>query len=123
MNYIISPWIVKIVQEMLQKFELVYNGNMNKTERGLVQGSWLSSVLFNLFINDLLKEYRIQEIETRGHADDIVCIWESKAQAINAIEVMKKWSTENIMEINPSKSGIMRMMRGNGKWFIINNTL
>ena len=29
--------------------------------------------------------------------------------------------TENRMEVNPCKFGIMRVMRRKGKWFIINN--
>ena len=122
-KYKISSWLVQIEQEMLQKFELVYGGKVIKTERGLVQGSWLSPVLFNLFINDLLKEFRDQEIEARGYADDIVCIWESKTQAIKAIEVMRKWTIGNGMEVNQSKSGIMRVLKRKGKWFVINNSL
>ena len=39
---------------MLYKFTLIYEGKKNKTQRGLIQGSVLSPLLFNLIINDLM---------------------------------------------------------------------
>ena len=102
---------MQIVQNMLHIFKLEYNNITINTERWLVQCSCLFPVLFNLFINDLIIIFRTSKIEARGYADDIVWIWESKAQAVRAIKVMNKWTEINRMEINAEKSGIMRVLK------------
>ena len=59
---------------MLNKFTLIYEDEKTKTYRGLVQGSILLPLLFNILINDLLVAFMINGIETRAYADDIACI-------------------------------------------------
>ena len=108
---------------MLEKFKLYYNSEEITTERGLVQGSILSPMLFNLFINNLLIALRIQGIYTLAYADDIAWVWRSLEETHKAIQIMKSWCTENSMKINESKSGILRILQRKVKWKGIKNEL
>ena len=56
---------------MLRKFKLNFNGETIHTNKGLVQGSVLSIILFNLFINDLIILLKINGTMVRAYADDI----------------------------------------------------
>ena len=46
--------IISTIKDMLDKFTFTFEGQHIKTERRLVQGSVLSPILFNLYINDLM---------------------------------------------------------------------
>ena len=48
MSFSIPFNIIYIIKDMLDKFTLTFEGQHIKTERGLVQGSVLSPILFNL---------------------------------------------------------------------------
>ena len=110
------PWnILKLLSRMLSKFKLTIGKETISTKRGLIQGSVLSPILFNLFINDLLITYEEENIITRAYADDIVWIWNSSEQTMKAIQIMKTWWENNGMAINGKKSGIMRILRRIGK--------
>ena len=49
------------------------------------------------------------------YADDIVCCWKDMHEIVTAIEVMKEWCIVNRMIVNPSKSGILRILNRKGK--------
>ena len=115
--------IIAIIKDMLDKFCLNYNGIKIKTEKGLVQGSTLSPLLFNLFINDLLNLLERWGIKTRAYADDTAWIWKNVQQWQEAIRIMKPWADENAMKINPTKSGILRILLKKSKIKKIQNEL
>ena len=98
-------------------------GEVIRTYRGLIQGSVISPILFNLFINDLLLRYEREKIQARAYADDIACICISIEQARKAIIIMKEWWETNKVKINETKSGLLGILKNSGKISIIINAM
>ena len=115
--------IVELINNMLMNFTLSIGKETIHTYRGLIQGSVLSSTLFNLFINDLMIIMHLNGIEARAYADDVVCIWTNLAQTKQAIQIMEQWCIKNEMKINERKSGILRILKKRGKTRKIENSL
>ena len=110
------PWnIIRLIRWMLYNFKFKLGQKIIETKKGLIQGSVLSPLLFNIFINDLLCKYESKEIYARAHADDIVWVCKSMKQTIVAITIMKDWWSTNYMMVNKDKSGILRIIKRSGK--------
>ena len=79
-----------------------------KTETGVPQGSCISPILFNLYIDDLIKKLNEETSnKTWAFADDIVVVTENKEQLRKVMEIINQWSSSNSININKAKSGIM----------------
>jgi ribonuclease HI len=101
-----------------------------KIERGVAQGCKLSTLLFNIYVNDLLEILNPEKDKISldntafSYADDLILISNSEENLKKSIRLIEKWCDNNFFKINGSKSNIMVVNPGNHQHkFMINNQL
>ena len=87
-----------------------------ETTSGVKQGDTLSPTLFSIFVNDLITEINVaktginikdKHIGILLYADDIALISESENELQRALDIVYKWSTQNIIRFNQAKSNVV----------------
>ena len=108
--------IIEIIKEMFNKSQITIDGlSTFKTTKGLLQGSCLSPILFNFYINPMLRNLEKLNAWCRAYADDIV-IAVDNLQDINIyLKIVLEWCIVYEIELNPIKSGILRVLNRAGK--------
>ena len=61
----------------------------------VLQGSLISPMLFNLYINDLNKELNQNSYEILTYADDLYILCKEINQLLNILNKIEKWSILN----------------------------
>lgn len=85
---------------------------------GVAQGSIISPALFNIYAEDLYKTLDnagVNPQDQMGYADDLFILCYSLHNMRQVIAVLKKWSIENNLGLNASKSGVMEFLPRTGK--------
>ena len=89
------------------KLKISYNSECINVNNGVLQGTLISPMLFNLYINDLINELDKNSFEVLAYADDLCVLCDGRNQLNNVIKIIDKWSKLNGIKVNKNKSGIM----------------
>ena len=88
--------------------------------RGVLQGSILSPMLFNIYINDLIITIKNNAYDVLAYADDIAVIAKNYDELISVMKIIENWAENNDMIINKKKCGILVVKGLNNKTDNIN---
>lgn len=111
-----AKWLIETLQELFDYNEsiLVIKGRKStaiQNKRGLLQGSSLSPILFNFFINDLVRSLELlrgpkvygRKTPVLAFADDIAVIARNTTELQEMIKTAENWSVSNGMKFNATK--------------------
>lgn len=117
----LGPRLVNFLEKMYENTSIRVRvdgqlGAATRYKRGVRQGCPTSPLLFNIFYDDILAHQQPVLVEglasgVRGlmFADDTVLLAETRQELVEKLGVIKAWTDENSMEVNPSKCGLMEI--------------
>lgn len=98
--------VLKLIGSYLRAPMRHVDGRQEKRLRGTPQGSPLSPLLANIYLDPLDKELEQRGIAFVRYADDIALFLSSERSAQRALESIKTWLMKHLeLEVNEAKSG------------------
>ena len=88
----------------------------------MIQGSLLSPLLFNVYINDLLLELE-KNYFIKAYANDLVVGLTNPNGLDECLDIINRWSTKNDIKINANKSGLLKILGRKGKIRCLKNKM
>ena len=87
--------------------KIVIGTEEREVNTGIPQGSVISPFLFNIFIDDLLRELEKVNADFWAYADDIAFGFRNSNEFHIKMLIIEKWSIKNGMKINVNKCELM----------------
>lgn len=88
------------------------------TETGTPQGSVISPIMANVYLNPLDHLMAAKGYEMTRYADDFVVQCRTQAEAEAALEMIRQWSQENGLTVHPTKTRIVDATQEGGFDFL-----
>lgn len=106
--------ILKLIQQWLES-GILYNGELTVSDRGTSQGSVISPLLANIYLNTLDKlwvKYGKSIGKLIRYADDTVIMCKNKKNANHALELLRYIMMKLDLTLHPNKTKIVSMWGG-----------
>lgn len=108
--YGVSPVLINAVKTLYSSARLKISkddAQVINVNKGLLQGSILSPVMFNVFIDSLVIGLQRVGYSVLAFADDIAVVVQGTTKLKEVIGVIKLWESSHQMSVNYAKSGIL----------------
>lgn len=107
-NAIKSPDVESLVRRFLQGGVLV-DGTFEETEVGTPQGSPISPLLANVYLNEFDRELEARGLRFTRYADDCIICVRSEAAANRVMESVTRWLEKHLrVKVNAEKTKVAR---------------
>ena len=104
--------ILKLISSYLKAGILENGKEWQETSEGTPQGSVISPLLANLYLNDLDHQMERNGREMVRYADDFVILCATETEAKEALEEVRKWVEEEGLTLHPIKTKIVALTEG-----------
>jgi RNA-directed DNA polymerase len=104
--------ILKLIESYLNAGILEVGKGWQETTQGTPQGSVISPLLANLYLNDLDHEMERKGRKMVRYADDFVVLCTTKAEAEEVLEEIKRWVKQEGLSLHPTKTKIVSLKEG-----------
>jgi len=109
--------VLKLISQFLKQ-EVLNEGEEFEPETGTPQGGVISPLLANIYLNPLDHLMEQTGFEMTRYADDLVIMCQSKAEAGQALELLKKWTAQAGLKLHPDKTRVVDAMEPGGFDFL-----
>lgn len=113
---IINKKEIQMLKFLHHKMRVTIGSSECKTQLGVPQGSTISPLLFNIFLNELLSKTKLNKsncFNQFGFADDLLFMTQYSGEIKQTVTEIEEWCSQSGMKLNKKKSAILIMLKNN----------
>jgi hypothetical protein len=110
----VKPRTLNIIRLLYNSYHFTLpGGTPNRVNSGVAQGSLVSPILYDWYINDLVRALSKEfgQDSTYAYADDIAVLCLGNSEVRRALSVTEVWAASNGAQINKKKCGLLRITK------------